>query len=86
MEKVKKLRSICVIASRDESDYISQWADHWTTNTTLEIAPIPRFPHMEFYNINQTHYQWCGPMVLVAEYLAKFTKCRIGNEIELKRN
>ena len=77
MEQVRKFKTMCVIASHDESDYIKEWTDHWTTNSTLEIAPIPRFPHMQYYYINQTHYQWCGPMLLVAEYLGKLTKCKI---------
>ena len=77
MEQVKKLKTICVMSSLDESDYIRQWTDQWTTNTTLKITPIPRFPHTVFYNINATHYQWCGPMLLIAEYLGKLTKSRI---------
>ena len=77
MEQVSNFKKICVIASHDESDYVRQWTDHWTINTTLEIAPFPRFPHTIFYDINATHYQWCGPMMLIAEYLGKLTKCRI---------
>ena len=77
MEQVKKFKKICVISSLNEIDYVRQWTDHWTTNTTLKITPIPRFPHMLFYSINATHYQWCGPMLLIAEYLGKLTKCKI---------
>ena len=77
MEQVKKFKTLCVISSFNESDYVRQWTDQWTTNTTLVMAPIPRFPHTIFYNINATHYQWCGPMMLIAEYLGKLTKCRI---------
>ena len=77
MEQVKKYKTLCVMSSFNESDYVRQWTDHWTTNTTLVMAPIPRFPHTIFYNTNTTHYQWCGPMILIAEYLGKLTKCRI---------
>ena len=77
MEQVKKFYKNCVIGSNDDNTYIRQWTDEWTTNTTLEIAPFPLFPHMNIDIINATHYQWCGPMLLIAKYLGKFTKCRI---------
>ena len=77
MEELNKHWKNCYITSRDSNDYIRQWTASRTSNTTIEIAPFVKFPHLFYININVTHYQWCGPMLLIAEYLGKLTNTRI---------
>ena len=67
----------CYITSRDSNDYTRQWTDSRTSNTTIEIAPFFKFPQLSYSVINTTHYQWCGPMLLIVEYIGRLTQNRI---------
>ena len=77
MEMIFKSWKKCIITSRDSNDYIRQWTDSRTDNTTIEMALFIRFPFLSYSVINSTHYRWCGPMLYIAEYLAKLTNNRI---------
>ena len=54
MEVIDKNWKNCYITSRDSNDYIRQWTDSRTDNTTMEIALFIRFPQLS-YSCNQCH-------------------------------
>ena len=55
----------------DKSDVID-WTLNNGTNITLETIAYPYLRDIIYNKFNATHYQWCGPMLLIAEYFAKW--------------
>ena len=43
-------------------------------NNSLDIGPLVRFPYVIYNKVNETHFQWCGPMFVIVQYLSKFTR------------
>ena len=42
----------------------------------LDFIALPYPPDLIYRDVNDTHYQWCGPYIHLAEYFAKFTRTR----------
>ena len=64
--------SRCYDLSRDNN--VIDWVDQ--NNTTLDIIDVVGlefYPDLTYKAINDSHYQWCGPMLYFAEYFARFT-------------
>lgn len=40
----------------------------------LQVGPLVKFPQVIYNKLNETHYQWCGPMMLIVNYLSKFAR------------
>lgn len=47
-----------------------------TTSKVINIQPYPYNDVLLYRQINHSHYQWCGPLILTAEYFARFSKRR----------
>ena len=47
-------------------------------NRSSDVVKVTAYPDIfqHYIKFNETHYQWCGPMLLIIEYLAKFTKTK----------
>ena len=59
-----------------EGQFVSEWVDNTTSTEIIEMMPFPLLPHNFYKILNDTHYQWCGTMLLIAEYFAKFSKTK----------
>ncbi len=76
MESNDKFRTNCYDLSHNKDDYINEWSNNQTTNRVVDINPFPKFPHLYYTVLNQTHFQWCGAMLMFVEYFAKMTKTK----------
>ena len=47
-----------------------------STSFIIEATGFPYRADISYQAINDTHYQWCGPMMLIAQYLAKWINAR----------
>ena len=47
-------------------------------NTSKEVINVMAYPDIfqNYIKFNETHYQWCGLMLIMIEYFAKFTNTR----------
>ena len=54
---------------------VISWTNNGTNDEVIDVALYPSFL-LNYVSINETHYQWCGPMLLIIEYFAKFTRKR----------
>ena len=76
MEKFERLRKNCYELGFNSGDYVIKWTDNQTEDRFIDIGPSAKFPHLFYAVLNRTHYQWCGPMLLIVEYFAKFSKVK----------
>lgn len=44
--------------------------------TIIDVTIFGLAPHNFYHVLNETHYQFCGPILLVGEYFAKFSGSR----------
>ena len=54
----------------NDSDIID-WTLSKNTSNVLEVMPYPYVSDILYRQFNDTHYQWCGPMLMILEYFAK---------------
>ena len=47
-----------------------------STSLSIEAAGFPYRADISYQAINDTHYKWCGPMMLIAKYLAKWSNAK----------
>ena len=49
-----------------------------TNKNSSEVIDVIAYPYLllSFKILNDTHYRWCGPALLLIEYFAKFTNTR----------
>ena len=59
-----------------EGHFVNQWVDNTTSGEIIKVAVYPILPHSFYKEWNDTHYQWCGTLMLIAEHFAKFTKTK----------
>ena len=76
MEAIEKLQKNCYQFSFNSIEYVIKWTDNQTEDRVIEIAPYAKFPHLFYKELNSTHYQWCGPYLLIVEYFAKISKVK----------
>ena len=66
----------CFTMENDEQGYVKEWVDEETTDQVIKLGPQPVMPRILFVALNATHYQWCGPLLLIVKSLAKITKSK----------
>ena len=66
----------CFTMDNNEQGYIKEWVDEETTDQVIKIAAYANMPHIFYNELNATHYQWCGPLLLIAKTFAKITKSK----------
>ena len=74
MDVVKKYRKNCYNFSDFES-IINPFEDN-STDFVLDVLAYGCPPDAYYTFWNATHYEWCGPMLMIIEYFAKFTKTK----------
>ena len=65
--------------------YIKEWTDNKTTDTFIDISVNSLIPDAIYTKWNATHYQWCGPILMIAEYFSKLTKTKL-SRIEIDKS
>ena len=48
---------------------------HKNSSEVIDVMPYP-YLFLSFKQLNDTHYRWCGPALLLVEYFAKFTNTK----------
>ncbi len=76
MNIIYENRKNCFDLCFADNGSVTQWVNNKTTESVVNIGPFPYIPQAFFQVINSTHFQWCGPMLMIAEYFAKFTNTR----------
>ena len=84
MNPVYLNRTNCYDTSNLEDDYIREWTDNKTTDTYIEVMITRLIPDAIYTKYNETHYQWCGPILMIGEYFSKFTRTKL-SRIELNK-
>ena len=75
MEEVIRNRFNCYNLSTDGDNSVVDWNRHRNSSEVIEVLPYS-YILLNYLQYNDTHYQWCGPMLLILEYFAKFTSTR----------
>ena len=70
------IRTSCYTTSNQPNDYIKEWTDNTTTDKLIQFNINPLLPDALYRQWNDTHYQWCGPLLMIAECFAKLTKTK----------
>ena len=55
---------------------VMDWSESGNTSEVIDVWLYPTIV-LQYTDLNETHYQWCGPLLLLVEYFAKFTSTRI---------
>ena len=76
MEEIYKYKTNCINSSVADH-YIKEWTDNQTIDQIIIMSPGPYIPHLFYTEFNETHFQFCGPLLLIAEYFAKFAKIKL---------
>ena len=76
MDLILNHRRNCYNLSETNDKYVKQWVNNETTDTIINIVLYHVIPLEFFTRFDQDNYQWCGTMLMIAEYLAKFTKTK----------
>ena len=76
MDFITKNRRNCYNLSETNDKYVKQWVNNETTDTIINIVLYHVISLEIFTRFDQDNYQWCGPMIMIAEYFAKFSKTR----------
>ena len=74
MDIIYKYRFNCVNSTNES--YVEKWTDNQTTDTVINVGPLSYVPNLIYTDYGNGIYEWCGPLLLVAEYFAKFSKLR----------
>ena len=77
MDKIMKHRKNCYNLSRIDDGSVIDWNPNQTINDfVIDIQPYIYTPDLIYVQFNETHYQWCGPMLVIVETLAMFAGAR----------
>ena len=73
MENIVNNRFNCFNLSIGDGSIID-----FNSDKTSDIINVMAYPDIfqNYVQFNQTHYQWCGLMLPIVEYFAKFTNTR----------
>ena len=74
METIHISQGNCVDLTENHPVY--NWINDNTSNRTIKFFMFRLFPLLFYYNLNSTHYRYCGPMLAFAEHFTKMTKTR----------
>ena len=75
MENLLKNRFNCFNLSTIGDGSIINFNNDSSSDEVVNVMAYPDF-FQNYIQFNETHYQWCGPMLLIIEYLAKFTNTK----------
>ena len=59
-------------------DFVN-WSGDNSTEEYLDILAYPYVPVLFYHEYNETNWQWCGPMLRIAEQFAKTVKVKYEN-------
>ena len=76
MNEIYENRIICYNSSTREDEYVKEWVENGTTLDVIKVALVPSIGQMEYTVWNDTHFEWCGPMIMIVQYFAKYTNTR----------
>ena len=74
MDDMRSYRKYCYNLTDDNN--VIDFKPFDSNKSIIDISVLGVAPNA-FYIENETHYQWCGPNLLVAEYFARFSNTRI---------
>ena len=77
MELILKHLDNCYELSTFGNESIVDWSGrNSTTNQVIEVFPYPYVPILFYDERDDSHYRWCGPVLKILEYFARFTNTR----------
>ena len=76
MEKIVENRNNCYNFSTIGNQTIVDWTRDNSTVDVLEVNSYTYIPVIFYNKINETDYQWCGPLLRIAEHFAKTIKVK----------
>ena len=74
MELIRNSQKVCYNIT--ENQPVDNWINDNSLNRTIKFYMFPMFPNLNYYNLNSTHYRYCGPMLAFVEHFSKMTKTR----------
>ena len=74
MELIRNAQKNCV--NLMDNQPVNSWMDDNSSNRTINFFLYTLLPYLIYYNLNSTHYRYCGPMLAFAEHFTKMTKTR----------
>ena len=69
-------KSNCYNLSSIGNGSIVDWLPDRNVSRIIDVQPNPFFTNLRFKRFNATHYQWCGPMLMIVEYFARITNVK----------
>ena len=76
MNQINNYSKDCYDLSEANDQYVKQWTDNKTTDTIIKVAPLAFAPYLVYTELNETHYQWCGPMLMIAQFFARISNTK----------
>ena len=76
MDFILENRNNCYNFSTIGNQDIVDWSGDNSTEDVLDVHGYAYIPILFFNKINETDYQWCGPLLRIAEQFAKTIKVK----------
>ena len=76
MQAIKRSKFNCHQFSRIGGNDVLDWTESGNTSEVIDVWLYPNIV-LQYTDLNETHYQWCGPLLLLVEYFGKFMSTRI---------
>ena len=76
MELILGNRKNCYNFSTNGNKTIVDWTRDNSTVDVLDVIGYPYIPVIFYNKINETDYQWCGPLLSIAERFALSVKAK----------
>ena len=76
LEYIFKNQPNCYYSIDSEGDYVKEWTNNETLDDIIFVGPYPFVPHVTYFPVNESHYKWCGPLLLIAEYFGKLVNVK----------
>ena len=83
MENIFKHRKNCIELNPANDTFVKEWVTNQTIDKIIRMGPIPFVPYMFYNKLDEMNYEWCGPLIMIVEYFAKFAKTRFNYLLEL---
>ena len=67
----------CLNLTNQGDENLIDWTNNInSTSDIIDVNSLPILRHLFLYNLNYLFKQWCGPIIYIVEYFARFTKTR----------
>ena len=76
MEIIYKNRQFCCNSSVSEDEFVREWVNNETNDKILKLETYPIIPDLFYTEFNETHFQWCGPLLMIAQAFAGISKTK----------